>query len=83
MPDEDDHSLPGRPHVIRWRTAQLATIEQDDVVLAALRVAYETVPYVTILSEPPTTEGKALLFRSLVWALEEYERRLASYGVVA
>jgi hypothetical protein len=77
--DEGRLGPPSRPHVIRWRAARLATIERDDEMLAILHLAPDA-PEFEIHSEPPTQEGRALLFRSLVWAVEEYERRAAGGG---
>jgi hypothetical protein len=75
-----DYAPPGRPHVIRWRSPRLATVEDGGATLAMLQIAPGGRPEYEILREPATTEGKAQLLSCLVWALEQYEGGVAGPG---
>ena len=76
----DDHGPPGTPHVIRWRTPDLAEISEGGVVLAVLSAGAATALELTVMCEPATEEGRELLARSVQWALEEYARRERAGG---
>jgi hypothetical protein len=76
----DDDGRPGGPHVIRWRTGELAEISEDGVVIALLTAGAATALALSVLREPPTEAGRELLARTVLWALEEHALRERGAG---
>lgn len=73
----DDYAPPGRPHIIRWVSADEATIEDAFGALALLRVTVAGAYNLALVREPLTVEDRENLARTAAWAVEEHQRRHA------
>ena len=76
----DDDGPPGQPHVIRWITRRVATIEDAGGIVALLQMTPAGTAEYDLLNAPPTAEGRALLLRTLAWAREQYDHKHSVIG---